>query len=304
MKPWTVWCVAISPIIITHLALASDWNEEDERRRNIKIKEDEVRDYEMRSGRRDPFRGNGHAVEEIVYGSIDYGADSESIPSSPSQPQNRRIYRNGPASTAPDGQLRSPKRNHHSQSTQNWCFSCASPWSTLAGEMQQVVRNLFDVRRAAYPSQEFITDECVQPRNLEKLPRESCMNSHCQTLVLTDHNRGKSFTIRGCAEKFGAVDDQLLRGRGDNVCKKLHPNIDIVECICGKRRYCYAGDDRPQFDRFNAYELMRHDKDIGGEESQKAFHVASGCAGAHIESLHLRVSLLITAFIGLLVIKL
>jgi len=93
------------------------------------------------------------------------------------------------------------------------------------------------------------------------------------------------------------------RHRKLDMCSADNRRNFKVECICGKRRYCYAGDDRPQFDRFNSYELMRHDKDIRVEEGQKGFHVASGSTSARGESLYLRVSLLI-AFIGLLLIKL
>lgn len=57
---------------------------------------------------------------------------------------------------------------------------------------------------------------------------------------------GVSFAMRGCAEHFGAVNEPMLEARGDNTCVKLHTNLDLFECICKHRKYCYKGstDDR------------------------------------------------------------
>jgi hypothetical protein len=64
--------------------------------------------------------------------------------------------------------------------------------------MQRVVRNLLEVRRAAFPS-EVVTSHCTNPAahahqgGLDRLGRQRCQYSHCQTLVLTDHNAGQLF---------------------------------------------------------------------------------------------------------------
>ena len=92
----------------------------------------------------------------------------------------------------------------------------------LKGNFNSKVRNFLDIRRAQYPFAGAITNDCVHPKDLDKMPRQICQGySHCQTLVLTDHNAGKAFTIRGCAEHFGAVDPEVLAKRMDNSCKKL-----------------------------------------------------------------------------------
>lgn len=33
-------------------------------------------------------------------------------------------------------------------------------------------------------------------------------------------NLGSAFTLRGCAENFGAIDEKLFADGGDNTCKK------------------------------------------------------------------------------------
>ena len=87
--------------------------------------------------------------------------------------------------------------------------------------LQLKVKNLLSVRRAQFPSSEAITRECTNPKNLDLLPRQTCSGySHCQTLVLTDHNAGNSFILRGCAERFGAVDPEVLAKRKDNSCQR------------------------------------------------------------------------------------
>uniref|UniRef100_A0A915CR65 Uncharacterized protein n=1 Tax=Ditylenchus dipsaci TaxID=166011 RepID=A0A915CR65_9BILA len=105
-------------------------------------------------------------------------------------------------------------------SSNNWCFHCASAWSSIPSEMQQVVRNLLEVRRSVYPPKEFVTNSCTRPKNIDSLARQSCLYSYCQTLILTDHETGSAFTLRGCAENFGAIEVELLRRRGDNTCKR------------------------------------------------------------------------------------
>ncbi|CAD5234095.1 unnamed protein product [Bursaphelenchus xylophilus] len=110
--------------------------------------------------------------------------------------------------------------------------------------MQRAIQNLLDIRRGKYPNKEFITPDCSQPRNISALRKQDCAMSYCETLTLTDHNTASSFTIRGCAEKLGAVDDSVMEKRGDNTCKKLHDSVDLQECICKSRKFCYTGPKR------------------------------------------------------------
>ncbi|CAD5230075.1 unnamed protein product [Bursaphelenchus okinawaensis] len=119
-----------------------------------------------------------------------------------------------------------------------------TPWSAMSSDMQKVIHNLLDIRRGKYPAKEFIRSDCSQPRNVSALKKQDCALSYCETLILTDHNTASSFTIRGCAEKLGAIDDSYMERRGDNVCKKLHNSVDIQECICKNRKYCYTGPQR------------------------------------------------------------
>ncbi|CAJ0938194.1 unnamed protein product, partial [Mesorhabditis belari] len=52
-----------------------------------------------------------------------------------------------------------------------------------------------------------------------KLVREKCLHRYCQTLVLTDHNQGASFVLRGCSENFGAVNVKQFEQLEENHCK-------------------------------------------------------------------------------------
>ena len=51
---------------------------------------------------------------------------------------------------------------------------------------------------------------------------------------------GTVFTIRGCAENFGAVNENLLKSQGEQWCTKLHDTLDIWECLCRDRPICRA----------------------------------------------------------------
>jgi hypothetical protein len=86
--------------------------------------------------------------------------------------------------------------------------------------MQQAVRNLLDIRRARFPSTSYVRADCSHPKNVSDLPKQQCSIGYCQTLVLTDHDSATALTIRGCAEKLGAIDERELEKRGDNTCKK------------------------------------------------------------------------------------
>uniref|UniRef100_A0A0N4ZYL4 Activin_recp domain-containing protein n=1 Tax=Parastrongyloides trichosuri TaxID=131310 RepID=A0A0N4ZYL4_PARTI len=127
--------------------------------------------------------------------------------------------------------------------TNNWCYQCASPYSKLSPSMRQVIKNFLRVRRTSYPH-DAIHDKCTKPEDLGVFRKQECISSYCQTIVLTDQNTGNAFTIRGCAEHFGAIDPKVLGERDDNTCTKLHDNLEMYECICKSRKYCYAGSQR------------------------------------------------------------
>lgn len=246
---------------LTQLSNERQWSEQDESKRIAQLKREEMQVFkkEMGGGRlpllSSEQRG-GIQQQQRNYDSQDgffdydptaglfsqketsksWSAPTQSLFLSPTRQQQRTSSRSGVA----------PAQNLSvSLGTlpQNWCFTCASPWSSISSEMQQVIRNLLELRRGEFP-QTAVTNECVSPRKLDNLARQSCLYSYCQTLVLTDHEAGTSFTLRGCAEKFGAIDEKALAKQGDNVCKRLHKGIDIKECICRDRKYCYTGPER------------------------------------------------------------
>ncbi|VDK31168.1 unnamed protein product [Gongylonema pulchrum] len=119
--------------------------------------------------------------------------------------------------------------------------------NVVSASMRRAIEKFLHLRRTAYPSHAK-NARCSEPRNLTDLSIEQCRHPHCQTLVLTDHDTGSAFTMRGCAETFGAINEELLDARGDNKCKRLHDQIDIQECICKYRRYCYPGPERALYD--------------------------------------------------------
>lgn len=104
--------------------------------------------------------------------------------------------------------------------SKTWCFHCASPWNLINSDMQQAMRNLLDIRRARFPASSYVRVDCSHPKNVSDLPKQQCSIGYCQTLVLTDHDSASALTIRGCAEKFGAVDEREMERRADNTCKK------------------------------------------------------------------------------------
>ncbi|VDN04577.1 unnamed protein product [Thelazia callipaeda] len=128
----------------------------------------------------------------------------------------------------------------------HWCYHCASPLSTVSGGMRRAIEKLLQIRRTAYPAN-VRNPRCSEPRNLTDLAVERCRHPYCQTLILTDHGTGAAFAIRGCAETFGGINEDLLKSRGDNTCLRLHDQLDIQECICKSRRYCYPGAERHFF---------------------------------------------------------
>ena len=56
--------------------------------------------------------------------------------------------------------------------------------------MQLAIQNLLDIRRAKFPK-DAVTADCHNPANIRTLPKQQCKHSYCQTLVLTEHERGK-----------------------------------------------------------------------------------------------------------------
>uniref|UniRef100_A0A914UY78 Protein-tyrosine-phosphatase n=1 Tax=Plectus sambesii TaxID=2011161 RepID=A0A914UY78_9BILA len=109
-----------------------------------------------------------------------------------------------------------------------WCYHCASPMHSVSEDMQTAIRAFLKIRRTDYPKKA-VHPECTNPRNLTSLSKQYCMHSYCQTLVLTDHDTASLFTIRGCAEEFGAINEEVLDRQGDNSCHRLHDKLDIQE---------------------------------------------------------------------------
>jgi hypothetical protein len=231
---------------------SKQWTEEDEKRRIAKIKEDELRQFkaEMGSGRSGFSPDAFYGESENHNPGIDYSG--ETYPRYRASPQKYSPVRR-PSITqppipvfTPSSAFISPSGNNNATLAQiNWCFYCASPLRILSEPMQVAVQNLLDVRRAKYPKDAVISD-CNNPANIRILPKQQCKHSYCQTLVLTEHDRAISFAIRGCAENFAAIDESILSERGDNQCVKLHGSLDLRECVCKNRKYCYRGstDDK------------------------------------------------------------
>nr|CAD2129015.1 unnamed protein product [Meloidogyne enterolobii] len=214
-----------------------NWSEQDEAKRIAQIKEDEKRIFEFQTGQKlPPNLIINQDIPQNLFSQNEYF-----------QKQQNLLIEERQKFSLITKQNESYQGVFTSKDFQqiNWCFYCASPLNILSEKMQRVVKNLLSVRRAQFPSSEAITRECTNPKNLDLLPRQTCSGySHCQTLVLTDHNAGNSFILRGCAERFGAVDPEVLAKRKDNSCQRLHDQVDIQECICEKRKYCYSGIER------------------------------------------------------------
>ncbi|KJH44360.1 hypothetical protein DICVIV_09600 [Dictyocaulus viviparus] len=150
-----------------------------------------------------------------------------------------------------------------------WCYHCVSPIQHMSSDMRKAIRQFLHVRRTSYPN-EVATEECNSARNFSLLRKQKCRHSYCGTIALVDHDEGASFVLRGCAENFGAINEKFLDELEDNSCTrqhlifiemiinaklmrpayilnvflKLHDILDIKECICKSRKYCYAGRGR------------------------------------------------------------
>ncbi|KAI6217476.1 hypothetical protein M3Y99_01765200 [Aphelenchoides fujianensis] len=221
-------------LVCLNAVRSSPWSEADESRRIAQIKAEESRVFEMQMKGQNPFVAGGA-----------YGSEESWGLNAPGSPVHRVPIESRAA------ELRSappPETAILEKRTKNWCFHCASPWHSIGADGQRAVQNLLEIRRARFPAAAFIRSDCSSPKNISALPKQECLYSHCETLVLTDHNSGwfshPLLTIRGCAENLGAMDERELEKRGDNTCKKLHQSVDIQECICKGRKYCYAGSKR------------------------------------------------------------
>ncbi|CAG9538466.1 unnamed protein product [Cercopithifilaria johnstoni] len=222
----------IYPIRNGNIALGAKkiWTEQDEVRRIQQIMEAEEMEYEMEQ--RSHFVINSrNSGDEVVR------EDYHNYPITESYQYKGKIL---PTVTFPNIITTKTDKNH-------WCYYCTSPLSVMSGNMQRAIEKFLLIRRTAYPVQVKNT-RCSEPRNLTELAVEYCRHPYCQTLILTDHETGSSFTMRGCAETFGAINEKLLDAREDNTCQRLHEQLDIQECICRHRRYCYPGAKRQFFD--------------------------------------------------------
>uniref|UniRef100_A0A0K0FN93 Activin_recp domain-containing protein n=1 Tax=Strongyloides venezuelensis TaxID=75913 RepID=A0A0K0FN93_STRVS len=200
------------------------WTEEDEARRIQMIKDQEKQMYEKEmSG---------------------YQRSSYSLTDKTSQKTNYENPYNNYESLKPKvSYTTSPIKYNFKPSNNNWCYRCASPYTKITPNMRHAVKNFLRIRRTSYPF-DAIHDKCTKPDDLGVFKKQQCISSYCQTIVLTDHDTGNVFTIRGCAENFGAIDAKVLEERDDNTCTKLHDSLEMYECICKNRKYCYAGSER------------------------------------------------------------
>ncbi|KAI6205145.1 hypothetical protein M3Y94_00759300 [Aphelenchoides besseyi] len=252
-------------VFVSEITIVRSWSEADESRRISQIKAEENRVFEMQMGGKNPFGRSPSMYSEERESWSRHGRREHYDPMT-------QAYQNGHYSDYPTRSIYPPSSPVHrvpiesrldatyaaklksspqqsdiailEKRTKNWCFHCASPWHSIGADNQQAIRNLLEIRRARFPSSEFIRSDCSSPKNVSSLPKQDCAHSYCQSLVLTDHDSATSLTIRGCAERLGAIEEREMEKRGDNTCKKLHPTVDIQECICKNRKFCYAGSKR------------------------------------------------------------
>ncbi|KAK0403838.1 hypothetical protein QR680_017150 [Steinernema hermaphroditum] len=217
----------------------SRWTEQDEARRIAQLKEQERLEFQMEMQHQENSGGGGFGSDYFS------GAAGSYRPSGASQPQSPAYSPYSPQRTF------SNPRHYASGPRENFCYFCASPFGVVSPDLQKALQSFLKMRRTKYPS-EVVTPQCSNPKDIGALAKQKCLHSYCQTLVLTDHDTGSAFTIRGCAEHFGAIDEDLLEERGDNSCTRLHEALDIQECICRRRRYCYSGPERRGLEDVNA----------------------------------------------------
>ncbi|KAI6191873.1 hypothetical protein M3Y97_00274800 [Aphelenchoides bicaudatus] len=241
------------------------WTEQDESRRIAQLKQQESRAFEMQMRGQNPFvagSNNGYYGSQSYYGQNGMYDNYQNSMSAAYQNGHYSSYPEKPINTQESAVHKVPiesRKAHASElradkpanvqtvvevKTKTWCYHCASPWQSINADMQQAMRNLLEIRRARFPATSYVRADCSHPKNVSDLPKQQCSIGYCQTLVLTDHDSASALTIRGCAEKFGAVDEREFERRADNTCKKLHQTVDIQECICRNRKYCYSGSAR------------------------------------------------------------
>ncbi|CAJ0938070.1 unnamed protein product, partial [Mesorhabditis belari] len=214
------------------------WNEDDETQRIQMIMDEEKRYYddELKPATQMKYK------QSSVYGGVSRQYDLKRRQPEPTYDYDMAVQQ--PKAEALRGEKsRSKYAEQDEMDGGNWCYSCATPLGMLSPEMQTSVRNFLDVRRTEYPRDK-INRECAEGKNVSKIVREKCLHRYCQTLVLTDHNQGASFVLRGCAENFGAVNVKQFEQLEENHCKSLHKNLDMRECICKNRHFCFSGSSR------------------------------------------------------------
>uniref|UniRef100_A0A0K0EHF6 Uncharacterized protein n=1 Tax=Strongyloides stercoralis TaxID=6248 RepID=A0A0K0EHF6_STRER len=209
--------------IFEYNIIGQKWTEEDEARRIQMIKDQEKQLYEKEMS--------------------SYQRGYPTLPKTSQQIINENPYNNYESLTQKTILKKLPIQKYLTPSNNNWCYKCASPYIKLSPNMRQVIKNFLKIRRTSYPF-DAVNDKCTKPTDLGVFQKQECISSYCQTIVLTDYDTGNSFTIRGCAENFGAIDPKFLDERDDNSCTKLHDNLEMYECICKNRKYCYAGNER------------------------------------------------------------
>uniref|UniRef100_A0A915B0Y4 Protein Wnt n=2 Tax=Parascaris univalens TaxID=6257 RepID=A0A915B0Y4_PARUN len=210
------------------------WTEEDEARRIQQLKEAEQLEFQLEQ--------QSQVDSRVLEGTLSRKSDIrfEGETSFEERPGSRYLLKR----TEEDILVASTATTPSEQT--NWCYHCATPLSRVHPNLRRAIEMLLSLRRTSYPS-DVVTAECTEPKNLSQLAIEQCRHPHCQTLILTDHDAGSAFTIRGCAERFGAINERMLEARGDNTCQRLHDKLDIQECICRYRKYCYPGAERAFF---------------------------------------------------------
>uniref|UniRef100_A0AC35TI40 DUF19 domain-containing protein n=1 Tax=Rhabditophanes sp. KR3021 TaxID=114890 RepID=A0AC35TI40_9BILA len=233
-------------ICVATIIDARRWTEEDESRRIQMIKDQEKQLFEKEMAN---FRSRHNYREP----STDYFESSSSNLKTSAKDEKKKHS---------ERVLSTPIIYQHIPNTTNWCYQCTSSMSTISQSMRQAVKNFLDLRRTSFPS-DVVNNKCTKPEDLGVFKKQSCMSSYCQTLVLTDAQTGNAFTMRGCAEHFGAIDPNVLGKRDDNTCTKLHNNLEMYECICKNRKYCHAGNERSIPDSGIAFEEVKFAAQIG-----------------------------------------
>lgn len=247
MRTWR--CYWIAAFLMWRSVDTKRWTEEDEARRIQQLKEAEQLEFQLEQ--------QSQMDSRVLEGTLSRKSDIrfEEETSFEERPGSRYFLKRTEENILVASTAATPPEQT------NWCYHCATPLSRVHPNLRRAIEMLLSLRRTAYPS-DVVTAECTEPKNLSRLATEQCRHPHCQTLILTDHDAGSAFTIRGCAERFGAINEKMLEARGDNTCQRLHDKLDIQECICRYRKYCYPGAERAFFSgersQFNSLRLLNN----------------------------------------------